>query len=421
VAEGEAPDKSAANRSSLAGIRVLDATHVMAGPFCTYQLALLGAEVIRVEPLSVADPVRMHGPDSDLNRRGMGTSFLAQNAGKRSLGLNLKHPDGQAIFRRLAAQSDVVVENFRPGVLERIGLGADALRRVNPRLIYCALSGFGQAGPLRNRPAYDHVIQAMSGMMAATGTLESGPMRVGFPLTDYAAGLLAAFAVAIALFRRERSGEGETIDVAMLDAALIIMGPLITQVLVAGQSPRLAGNSPFGGSPFSGIFATADGLLAVVGSTPKQCRAICDVLGHPELADDPRIAQWQAHPELAHELRPMLEASYRTRTAAAWELALSAADIPAGKVRDLGEILGDPHIGRRDLLVEIDRAPGIERAIKVPNVGFKLGSGGRPALRPPPLPSADTREILQELGYAADEIEQLEQRGAVAARPSSEG
>jgi CoA:oxalate CoA-transferase len=419
VAEGETPRGDAADGTAgdllpLAGIHVLDATHVMAGPFCTYQLALLGADVIRVEPLTVTDPIRRHGPDADLNRCGMGTSFLAQNAGKRSIGLDLKHPDGQAVFRRLAERSDVVVENFRPGVLERIGLGPDALRRSNPRLIYCALSGFGQEGPLKNRPAYDHVIQAMSGMMATTGTPESGPMRVGFPLTDYVAGLLAAFAVAIALFRRERSGEGETIDVAMLDAALIIMGPLLTHVLVAGQNARLAGNSPFGGSPFSGIFATADGLLAVVGSTPKQCRAICEVLGHHELGQDLRVTQWQAHPELASELRPILETTYRTRTAGEWELALSVADVPAGKVRDLSEILCHPHIHGRDLLFDIDNVPGIERSIKVPNVGFKRGGGGRPTLRPPPLPSADTREVLQELGYAMEEIEGLAQRGAIA-------
>jgi formyl-CoA transferase len=403
----------------LTGIRVLDATHVMAGPFCTYQLALLGADVIRVEPLSVSDPIRVHGPDADLNRCAMGTSFLAQNAGKRSVGFNLKHPDGQAIFRRLAERVDVIVENFRPGVLERLGLGADALRRDNPRLIYCALSGFGRDGPLKSRPAYDHVIQALSGMMTVTGTPESGPMRVGFPLTDYVAGLLAAFAVAIALFRRERSGKGETIDVAMLDAALVIMGPLLTQVLVAGHNPGLAGNSPFGGSPFSGLFATADGLLAVVGSTPRQCRAICEVLGQRELIENERIAQWQAHPELITELRPMLEACYRTRTAAAWELALSAADVPAGKVRDISEILFDPHIHTRDLLLEIDHVPGIDRSIKVPNVGFKLGGSSQPTLRPPPLPAANTSEVLQELGYTVHEIERFERLGVVATSPST--
>jgi len=180
----------------------------MAGPFCTYQLALLGAEVVRVEPLGFNDPIRSHGPDPELNQRRMGTSFLMQNAGKRSLGLDLKHPDGQAIFRRLAERADVLVENFRPGVLERLHFGAEALRSINPRLVYCAISGFGRDGPLRDRPAYDHIIQAIAGMMAVTGTPASGPTRVGFPVTDYVAGLLAAFAVAIALFRRERTGEG---------------------------------------------------------------------------------------------------------------------------------------------------------------------------------------------------------------------
>jgi CoA:oxalate CoA-transferase len=171
-----------ARSSPLEGIRVLDATHVMAGPFCTYQLALLGADVVRVEPLDARDPIRTHGGDAELNRRRMGTSFLAQNAGKRSLGLNLKHPEGRAIFRRLAGRCDVLVENFRPGVLDRLGLGMGTLTSANPRLIYCAISGFGQEGPLRDRPAYDHIIQAIAGMMTVTGTQDSGPMRVGFPL-----------------------------------------------------------------------------------------------------------------------------------------------------------------------------------------------------------------------------------------------
>jgi len=392
---------------------VLDATHVMAGPFCTYQLALLGAEVIRVEPLNFNDPIRSHGPDPELNNRRMGTSFLVQNAGKRSLGLDLKHPDGQAIFRRLAERADVLVENFRPGVLERLGLGADALRSINPRLVYCAISGFGQDGPLRNRPAYDHIIQAVTGMMAVTGTPASGPTRVGFPVTDYVAGLLAAFAVAIALFRRERTGEGGTIDVAMLDAALIIMGPLLGQVLIAGRNPLPAGNLPFGGSPFSGVFATADGLLAVVGSTPRQCIGICRVLGRPDLLEDARIVNWQNHPELAAELGPMLAATYRTRTAEEWEIALAAADIAAGKVRDLREILHHPHVLGRGLLIEIDRVPGIERTVTVPSVGFKLDGKSQSPMRPPPPPSANTREVLKELGYCEPEIDALEASGAV--------
>jgi CoA:oxalate CoA-transferase len=403
----------------LAGIRVLDATHVMAGPFCTYQLALLGASVIRVEPPEASDPIRAHGPDADLNRRGMGTSFLAQNAGKRSLGLNLKHAEGQTIFRRLAERADVVVENFRPGVLDRLGLGAAVLRAANPRLVYCAISGFGQAGPLRDRPAYDHIIQAVAGMMAVTGTQASGPLRVGFPVTDYVAGLLAAFAVAIALFKRERTGSGETIDVAMLDAALMIMGPLLTQVLVSGRNVPPAGNAPFGGSPFSGVFATADGLLAVVGSTPRQCVGICRVLGRPDLAGDPRIADWHNHPELGAELAPDLDLAYRARTAEEWELALAAADVPAGKVRGLPEILAHPHLAGRDLLRDIGAVPGIDREITVPNVGFKLGGTTTFRLPPPPLPFADTTDVLEEMGYDEAAIEAFVASGAVARRTRS--
>jgi len=200
----------------------------------------------------------------------------------------------------------------------------------------------------------------------------------------------------------------------MLDAALIIMGPLLGHVLIAGRNPPPAGNLPFGGSPFSGIFATADGLLSVVGSTPRQCIGICRVLGLADLLEDPRIADWQNHPELGAELGPMLAQAYRERTAEAWENAFAAADVPAGKIRDLWEILHHPHVLGRGLLRQIDRVPGIERTLTVPNVGFKLDDESQSPLRPPPRPAANTREVLRELGYAEPEIDALEASGAVA-------
>ena len=225
----------------LAGTRILDLTNVLAGPFCCYQLAQLGADVIKVEVPGTGDLARQLGADPELNRRGMGASFLAQNAGKRSITLNLKSPKGRAAFERLVATSDVVVENFRPGVMERLGLGYAALKAVKPDLIYCAISGFGQDGPLRLNPAYDQIIQGLCGVMSVTGDAQSAPLRVGYPVADTMGGITAAFAIAAALFRRERSGEGELIDVSMLESSLVAMGWAVSNWLIAGVKPAADG------------------------------------------------------------------------------------------------------------------------------------------------------------------------------------
>jgi CoA:oxalate CoA-transferase len=222
----------------LAGARVLDLTNVLAGPFCCYQLAQLGADVIKVEVPGSGDLARQLGADPELNRRGMGASFLAQNAGKRSITINLKSDKGRGVFRRLVAASDVVVENFRPGVMERLGLGYPALKAIKPDIIYCAISGFGQDGPLKFNPAYDQIIQGLSGVMSVTGDAETAPLRVGYPVADTMGGITAAFAIAAALFRRERSGEGELIDVSMLESTLVAMGWQVSNWLIAGVRPQ---------------------------------------------------------------------------------------------------------------------------------------------------------------------------------------
>src|SRR5688572_9984770 len=222
----------------LEGVRILDLTNVLAGPFCCYQLAQLGADVIKIEVPRSGDLARRLGADPELNKRLMGASFLAQNAGKRSLTINLKNQDGKEIFRRLVATADVVIENFRPGVMDRLGLGYETLKNCKPDLIYCAISGFGQTGPLKENPAYDQIVQGLSGVMSITGDKNSAPLRVGYPIADTIGGITAAFAVAAALFRRQRNGEGEFIDVSMLEATLVTMGWAVSNWLIASVTPE---------------------------------------------------------------------------------------------------------------------------------------------------------------------------------------
>src|SRR5438132_6369857 len=273
----------------LAATRVLDLTNVLAGPFCCYQLAQLGADVIKVEVPQSGDLARQLGADAALNRANMGASFLAQNAGKRSITINLKSPRGQDVFRRLVATSDVVVENFRPGVMDRLGLGHGALKAVKNNIVYCAISGFGQDGPLKFNPAYDQIVQGLSGVMSVTGDAQSAPLRVGYPVADTMGGITAAFAIAAALFRRERSGEGELIDVSMLESTLVAMGWVVSNWLIAGVRPEPLGNENMTASP-SGTFRTGAGLLNIAANQQVQFETLCRLIARPDLASDPRFA-----------------------------------------------------------------------------------------------------------------------------------
>ncbi len=396
----------------LEGVRVLDLTNVLAGPFCCYQLAQLGADVIKIELPKTGDLARQLGADVELNQQRMGASFLAQNAGKRSITVNLKHVDGKEIFRRLVASADVVVENFRPGVMARLELGYDALKQIKPELIYCAISGFGQTGPLKDNPAYDQIIQGLSGVMSVTGDQNSAPLRVGYPVADTVGGITAAFAIAAALFRRERSKIGEFIDVSMLEATLVTMGWAVSNWLIAGSKPQPMGNENMTASP-SGTFKTGDGLLNIAANEQNQFVKLCQLIGRADLITNPRFAERDDRKKYRQELTAEIEQALSVKPAHEWSVLFNRNGVPAGEVLSIPEILDHPQIAERELVKRFHSAVGVDRDIAVVRSGFKLNSGDPEPKNPPPLLGADTAIILKELGYQDDAITRFRQAGAV--------
>jgi len=396
----------------LAGLRVLDLTNVLAGPFCCYQLAQLGADVIKVEVPGTGDLARQLGADPELNRRLMGASFLAQNAGKRSVALNLKSDKGREAFLRLVGSADVVVENFRPGVMARLGLGYERLKALKPGLVYCAISGFGQDGPLQSSPAYDQIVQGLSGVMSVTGDAQSAPLRVGYPVADTTGGLTAAFAIAAALFRRERSGEGEFIDVSMLESTLVAMGWVVSNWLIAGVRPQPLGNENMTASP-SGTFRTGQGVLNIAANQQQQFETLCQLIGRPALAADPRFADREDRKCHRLELKAEIEAALASRPAAEWAALMTEHGVPAGEVLDVPQVLEHPQVVERQLLRTFRDVPDVDRAVSVVRAGFRLASGDPAPASPPPALGADTRALLAELGYSEREIAELARDGAI--------
>jgi CoA:oxalate CoA-transferase len=395
----------------LAGLRILDLTNVLAGPFCCYQLAQLGAEVIKVETPGSGDLARQLGADAELNRRGMGASFLAQNAGKRSITLNLKHIKAREAFTRLVKTSDVVVENFRPGVMDRLELGYERLKAIKSDLIYCAISGFGQDGPLRLNPAYDQIIQGLSGVMSVTGDAQSAPLRVGYPVADTMGGITAAYAISAALFRRERTGEGEFIDVSMLESTLVAMGWVVSNWLIAGVRPQALGNENMTASP-SGTFRTGEGLLNIAANQQQQFETLCKLIGRPELASDPHFAGREDRKRHRYELNREIELALTARSAAEWSGLMNDSGVPAGEVLDVPSVLEHPQVVERGLLHTFKDVPNVDD-VRVVRSGFRLKSGDPRPASPPPALGADTARLLAELGYSEGEVEELSRDKAI--------
>lgn len=387
------------------GIRILDLTHVLAGPFCAYQLGLLGAEIIKIENPHSPDQSRRNGVDNTGNDAGMGTHYLTQGGGKRALALDLAHPMGREVLRRLAARADVLIENFRPGALAALGCGPADLRTVNPRLLYCSISAFGQSGPRASQTAYDIVIQAVSGLMDLNGSGEAGPLRLGAPVIDYGTGMAASFAISAALFARTRTGCGEHLDVAMSDVARSMMAATLTGFLHTGHQPRRQGNAlPL---PTQGVFETRDGLLMIAANNTRQQQRLWAFAGQPARfrADRPtRIAH-------AEDDRAALATFFRGKTADDWEAALQKAGVPAARVRGLGDAMADAQVTQRGAYPALTMADGAP--VRVPLLPFR--SETAPAIPPeaPPALGQDSEAVLRDHGFAPHEITALMEQGVV--------
>jgi crotonobetainyl-CoA:carnitine CoA-transferase CaiB-like acyl-CoA transferase len=385
------------------GIRILDFTRYLAGPYGTYQLALLGADVVKIESRE-GDEIRGQLVAKEWADRKMPPGFLAVNGNKRSITLDLRRPEAVEVVRRLVPTADVVWENFRPGVMDKLGLGYDALALLNPRLIYCAVSGFGQSGPERTTAAFDGKLQAMSGIMSITGEPTGGPMRAGFAICDTIGGITAALAVASALYQRTHTGRGQFVDVAMLDAALAFLPGPVSEYTVAGIEQRQIGNGSVSRKPTANRFRAKGGYIVLAVLTEKQFASLMTTIGRPDALQDPRFADWAKRTEHVSALREVLESALAAEDPKTWEARLTAADVPCASIWTIDEIVEHPQLEHRDVLQTIDSRYGPMRLV---GAGFRLAHGSPRLDREPPTLGEHTDEILAEVGYTAAEITQL--------------
>ena len=396
-----------ATPAPLDGITVLDLTRILSGPYCTMMLGDMGARVIKVEQPGKGDDTRGWGPPF-LN--GESAYFLSINRNKESVTLNLKHPDGRRILDTLIERADVLVENFRPGTLERMGLGYDDLAPRHPGLVYCSISGFGHTGPRRLQPGYDAVMQGEGGLMSITGSSDGPAYRLGVAIADISSGMFAAYGIAMALLARHRTGRGQFVDVGMLDSVAALLTYQAGIYFATDTAPKRLGNRHPTIVPYESLEA-ADGELVVAIGNDQLWRKFCSILGLDALVDDPRFTTNSDRVRAHDELSPLLVDRLRTKPRDEWLKALTAAGIPCGAVRDLAQVFTDPQIIERAMVLVLEHP--IAGAIKTLGVPVKLQDTPGAVRTPPPILGQHTKDVLVELGMTSDQIDQLRNDGAV--------
>ena len=396
-------------KKPLNGIRVLDLTNVLAGPYCCHQLVHLGAEVIKVEAPKTGDLARQLGADERLNKKLMGISFLAQNAGKKSITLNLKSPRGKKLFLQLTETADVLVENFRPGVMKRLKLDYDQIKKINKKIIFCSISGYGQTSHWKDRPAYDQIIQGVSGLMSITGDQETSPLRAGFPVADTVGGITAAFAISAALNAKPR---GTFIDVSMLEALMSSMGWVVSNYLNTGVEPIAQGNENPTSAP-SGTFNTSDGLLNIAANKDKQWQLLTDYLDLAHLRKNSAYKTREARKKNRTSLKNELEKVLGKYPADKWVKELSEIGVPVSKVLKVSEILESEQIVSSGFLIKYQQVKKVDRDVRVATTGIKIDGMHPRVSAPPPSIGEHNDEIFDELGLSSSDLYNLAKKGIV--------
>ncbi len=395
------------------GVRVVDFTQVLSGPVATGNLAQLGADIIKIELQGTGDQTRNLMAEGEWALAGLGPVFMGFNCGKRSIALDLKNDEAKKVVYRMIESADVVAENFKPGVMERLGFGYEDVKAIKPDIVYCSISGFGQNGPASSAGAYDGAIQAVSGLMSLTGTPEAGPIRIAFPVADMTTGLTASFAIATALYRRLATGKGQHLDVAMTDSVMSLISFAINRYLLNGSVPELLGNRSATMQTTTDVYETADGFINISVFADYMIPALCRGLGHPEWAEEERFKTEQARIDNRLEIFDELKALIITKPTAHWQETLRAEGVPMAPVLTVPEAIEQEQVGHRNILMTLPAPKGMEGEITIPGLGFMASEGTPTMERPPPLLGQHTEEILSEFGYGAAEITALRDCGAI--------